>query len=425
MIQYKKITEQKEHYMTYERDLSFLKKALSYYRLSVHIIKDFEEHFEKVDKGIREFLGLDDLYEKTVDFMKPILEPNTIFLIIDDFFTNYILLQLPDTQNTEYLIIGPYSSQNFSKNEFLSAINKYQIPATLYDILFEYYSTIPVVTDMQSINVLINTFGEIIWNGENNFTHKTFQHSFAQSYLGTIPEHILTGVSASNDVSYRMQLLEERYETENQFLKYVSLGNYTKALATLTGINELILENRASVRIRDYKNYAIILNTLLRKAAEQGSVHPIHIDNLSSAFAKKIEEINSLEQGIRLYKEMLRKYCLLVKKYSTKEYSFFIQKVIARIEADFTADQSLKTHAKLLNINPSYLSSLFKKETGMTLTEYVNQRRIEHSILLLNSTNMQIQTVALNCGIPDINYFTRLFKKHVGKTPSEYKRLLT
>ena len=164
---------------------------------------------------------------------------------------------------------------------------------------------------------------------------------------------------------------------------------------------------------------------MLRKAAEQGSVHPIHIDNLSSAFAKKIEELPSLEQGAHLYKEMLRKYCLLVKKYSTKEYSFFIQKVIARIEADFTADQSLKTHAELLNINPSYLSSLFKKETGMTLTEFVNQRRIEHSIFLLNATNMQIQTVALNCGIPDINYFTRLFKKHVGKTPSEYKRLLT
>lgn len=411
--------------MTYERDLSFLKKALSYYRLSVHIIKDFEEHFEKVDKGIREFLCLDDLYEKTADFMKPILQPNTIFLIIDDFFSNYILLQLPDTVDTEYLIIGPYTTQNFSKEEFLSAIDKYQVPATLTDILFEYYSTIPVITDIQNVNVLINTFGEIIWNGENNFIHKTFQHSFAQSYLGTISEHILTDISTSKDVSYRMQLLEERYETENQFLKYVSLGNYTKALATLNGISEFIMEYRTTARIRDYKNYAIILNTLLRKAAEQGTVHPIHIDNLSSAFAKKIEEIQTLEQGTHLYKEMLRKYCLLVKKYSTKEYSFFIQKVIARIEADFTADQSLKTHAELLNINPSYLSSLFRKETGMTLTEFVNQRRIEHSIFLLNSTNLQIQAVALNCGIPDINYFTRLFKKYVGKTPSEYKRLLT
>ena len=50
--------------MTYERELSFLKKALSYYRLNVHVIKNFQEHFEEVDKGIREFLCLDDLYMK-------------------------------------------------------------------------------------------------------------------------------------------------------------------------------------------------------------------------------------------------------------------------------------------------------------------------------------------------------------------------
>ena len=82
MIQYKKITEQKEHYMTYERDLSFLKKALSYYRLSIHIIKDFEEHFEKVDKGIREFLGLDDLYEKTVSNIKEVKSRGAKVIII-------------------------------------------------------------------------------------------------------------------------------------------------------------------------------------------------------------------------------------------------------------------------------------------------------------------------------------------------------
>ena len=411
--------------MKYKQELSFLIKALSYYRLNTHIINDFDSHFTKIDKGFREFLGLKDLYQKTSDIMKSKLKPNTIFLISDDFYSNYILLQLPNTSATTYLLIGPYTDQTFSKQEFLLVIDKYEIPSSLCDILFEYYSNLPFLTDTYGIRVLLNTFGEIIWKGENNFTYESFQHSFAHSYLGTIPEQILTSVSTTQDISYRMKLLEERYEIETKLINYVSLGNYDKSLATLSGMNNFTMENRSTIRMRDYKNYAIILNTLLRKAAEQGSVHPIHIDNLSSFFARKIEDIHTLEQGTLLFKEMLRKYCLLVKKYSTKEYSFFIQKVISRIEADFTADQSLKTHADLLGISPSYLSSLFKKETGITLTEYVNQRRIEYSIFLLNTTNMQIQTVALNCGIPDINYFTRLFKKQIGKTPSEYKRLLT
>ena len=121
---------------------------------------------------------------------------------------------------------------------------------------------------------------------------------------------------------------------------------------------------------------------------------------------------------------MIRKYCLLVKNHSLKDYSLLIQKVIARIDVDLTADHSLKIYANLLSVHPSYLSSLFHKETGLTLTEYVNQKRVEHGVFLLNTTKMQIQMIAQQCGIPDINYFTRIFKKQYGITPSEYRKSL-
>ena len=86
-----------------------------------------------------------------------------------------------------------------------------------------------------------------------------------------------------------------------------------------------------------------------------------------------------------------------------------------------TADLSLNAQAGLLNVNSSYLSTLFKKETGTTLTEYVNKKRIRHAVFLLNTTTMQIQMVAQHCGIPDVNYFTKTFKKYIGKTPKEYR----
>lgn len=104
-----------------------------------------------------------------------------------------------------------------------------------------------------------------------------------------------------------------------------------------------------------------------------------------------------------------------------KNYSLLIQKAITRIDSDLTADLSLKSIAKLLNVNPSYLSNQFKKETGNTLTDYVNKKKVEHAILLLNSTPLQVQTIAQHCGIPDVNYFTKLFKKYIQKTPKEYR----
>ena len=160
------------------------------------------------------------------------------------------------------------------------------------------------------------------------------------------------------------------------------------------------------------------------KAVESAAVHPIHIDSISSQYAKKIEAVTSEASCISLYKEMVRKYCLLVKNHSLKGYSLLVRKVITKIDYDLTADLSLKVQAEYLNVNPSYLSTLFKKETGMTLTEYINRKRIENALLLLNSTDMQIQMIAQYCGITDVNYFTKTFKKIVGKTPKEYREMI-
>ena len=138
--------------------------------------------------------------------------------------------------------------------------------------------------------------------------------------------------------------------------------------------------------------------------------------------------IESLQNEAAVYtlgKEMVHKYCLLVKNHSMKGYSLLIRKILTRIDVDLTADLSLKTQAELLNVNPSYLSTLFKKETGYTLTEYVNKKRIENAILLLNTTAMQIQEIAQYCGIPDVNYFTKIFKKQIGKTPKEYRDFIS
>lgn len=103
-------------------------------------------------------------------------------------------------------------------------------------------------------------------------------------------------------------------------------------------------------------------------------------------------------------------------------FSLPIQKVITSIDCDLTADLSLKVQAERLKMNSSYLSTLFKKENGTTLTDYVNQKRVEHAIFLLNSTSLQVQSIAQQCGIPDVNYFSKTFKKIVGKTPMEYRK---
>ena len=228
--------------------------------------------------------------------------------------------------------------------------------------------------------------------------------------------------SEENDVLLKMKNMELRYKFETELMNAVSSGNISKAELVLSTINEFSFESRTTDQLRNIKNYCIIMNTLLRKAAENGRVHPIYIDSVSSDIAVRIEKSNSISVAKALMDEMFRSYCRLVKKHSMRNYSVLVQKTIACIDSDLTGDLSLNNLSNILNVSPSYLSTVFKKETGQTLTEYVNQKRIKNAMQLLATTKIQIQTAAQHSGIDDVHYFTKLFKKYTGKTPKEYRQ---
>lgn len=284
--------------------------------------------------------------------------------------------------------------------------------------LEQFYVDIPLISSENNLLNIVFTLGQFLWGSLDSFTYQQIEDQLDHS--SDQPDMNYDFVSPEDSL-LNMQLVEERYDLENQLIKTVSQGQVHKAELIIGQITQRQFEVRNSNSLRNTQNYLIILNTLLRTAASKGAVHPFHIDKISSKYARKIEQATSEETCAALIKEMIRKYCLLVKNHSLKGYSLLVQKVVSQIDYDLTADLSLKAMSSLLNVNPSYLSTLFKKETGSTLTEYVNRKRIEHAIFLLNSTNMQIQVIAQYCGIADVNYFTKIFKKIIGQTPKEYR----
>jgi len=74
-----------------------------------------------------------------------------------------------------------------------------------------------------------------------------------------------------------------------------------------------------------------------------------------------------------------------------------------------------------LKLSQSYISQLFKQETGTTINQYIISFRIDMASSQLLKSDRKIADIALSCGFPDQNYFTKLFKKCTGMTPSEYR----
>lgn len=101
-----------------------------------------------------------------------------------------------------------------------------------------------------------------------------------------------------------------------------------------------------------------------------------------------------------------------------------VKQVLAQIHEHYADELSLKLLGQEYNINPVYLGQLFHRETGKTLSDYVNSYRIEKAKELLKRSNLKVQEVARMTGYLDNSYFFRQFKKYVGVSPAEFKGLM-
>lgn len=404
--------------MFYDSELHFLQSVLKKCRVQTQVINVNEHPESNLDLGLRTLLQIDEAFEKPlIDVLGEVL-PNTIHLLMDGYMCKYIYLQLPGDVSENVLVIGPYQVKSFNHEEILELAEKNIVPPAKMREFESYYNGLPVVGDEGQLISLVDTFGEFIWNGSSNY-------QFAEYELETSFENVTSIINKSlsehDSLTWNSKLIEARYAYENEFLFAVTQGNYPKAKHLISQVNSIQFDQRNMDPIRDIKNYCIIINTLFRKSVERGGVHPIHIDSVSSEFAKKIELRSTVEDIQKLIYEMVKVYCQLVNKYSVKDYSPTVQKVIVMIESNLSSDLTLSELANTLNINASYLSTVFKKETGKTVTSYVNEKRIELAQELLKTTNLQIQTIAQYCGIVDVHYFTRLFKKTTGVSPKQYR----
>ncbi len=91
------------------------------------------------------------------------------------------------------------------------------------------------------------------------------------------------------------------------------------------------------------------------------------------------------------------------------------------INDNFDKDISLDDVSRKVNISPYYFSKIFKEESGLNFIEYLTNIRIDKAKELLSGSDMSIKEICSACGYTDPNYFSRSFKKNVGVTPTEYK----
>ena len=99
-----------------------------------------------------------------------------------------------------------------------------------------------------------------------------------------------------------------------------------------------------------------------------------------------------------------------------------VQEIATYLDKHFKEDLSLETLAERFYMNPTYLSRIFRRGTGMTYSEYLTRCRIREAVFLLNHTEKKIMEIATETGFHSDNHFCKIFRKHMGVSPKQFRK---
>lgn len=183
----------------------------------------------------------------------------------------------------------------------------------------------------------------------------------------------------------------------------------------------LELEKRQSVTLENLKKFRLdVVQLTYAYLSKEKIMARLLFDTAESERVYRL----SLE-GVKGAKYFARYYLLEAKAYLelVSQPKTVIERITIYIDNNFQQDIRREELAKLVFLNEDYLSRLFKKEMGVSVSSYIKDCRLTEAKKLLLESNLPINAVAIHVGYTHFAYFTKLFKENTGLAPIEFRRL--
>ncbi|MDF2878699.1 MAG: DNA-binding response regulator [Clostridia bacterium] len=204
----------------------------------------------------------------------------------------------------------------------------------------------------------------------------------------------------------------------NKAKEYVRQGNGEEAKKQL---QEMIQDiSNSNLYFEQAKTYVLLLcsSWFLIIANYDISNNDYHLRE--NSFYQQINQSKSLESLLKTAENTLD-YVMTLCKDKEQQKNVLVRNVNRYIRENYSKNISLNTIASHLYVSSSYLSRLYKKETGESVIESLNKYRIEVAKNLLKEPDIKIFEVGTSIGIEDPAYFTHVFTKFVGLSPREFR----
>ena len=212
-------------------------------------------------------------------------------------------------------------------------------------------------------------------------------------------------------------------------LDYALLDGYIDRL-DLEGVSSHVLdllENQVQVAPRPQPHVlkSVVSEALFHtvKRLSEIGIGSDEINEMRFGHLVAVEESRSYQQ-LRLTVEQIFSGLEIAAKGMRGKYNSPVVKQVRKyIHSNYRSDISLDELADRFSMNKTYLSHLFKRQTGTSVVNFIAQSRVESAKELLRSSSQSIYEIAASVGFEDANYFAKVFKKVTGTAPTEYRKI--
>lgn len=209
-------------------------------------------------------------------------------------------------------------------------------------------------------------------------------------------------------------------ELEKKLLTELKSLNIPKVNEIIEGIFSDIAAKK--INYQSTQMICIELINLVTRVARERNLEKMVYSAWESPYLQlsKLETLNDLKQMV------LELYCklgqLLEKMRVSDNYSEYTQKAIHFINNHYQEDISLDDAANFAGVSGSYLSRVFKEDSGKGFVEFLNWVRVERAKLMIENQSVKLKSIVKEVGFNNYNYFFKVFKDQVGLTPLDYER---
>lgn len=252
---------------------------------------------------------------------------------------------------------------------------------------------------------------------EVRLSYRTAQNALDYRFvLGTGKAIYIDDVEPDNSIQLKLEEQEERLMLNA--IKISSEEEITEIINNLFKKTEDLL-----LPFNQYRIYIMEIMTSLLKLVQAYRLELDEIFGENFNCYSYLEAFDSIHEVKKWLIQKAIKVNVCIKRERVNSSMLLIERAKQYIKENYSEfDISVEKLCSKLHVSPTYFSTIFKKETGMNFVNYLTNIRLEEAVKLLNTTDDKTYMIAEKVGYPEANYFSYVFKKEFGVSPSKYRK---